>query len=661
MEKSSGKVTVNDLRLAYAQNRAEEQPKDIWEEFIIPLFYLDLPIRKQRKSIVFQGGRGCGKTTLLRYLSHTTQFSSRRKDLSAIDTEYVGLYLRADTNYLASMEGGGIDEAIWQRAFNHWLACSLTLELLDSLTSINSTEARLDTFGGLENLDFSEIAVVYEHLPTGFVEFKSAIQRERNKLTVWINNLDAVDRPLLLPGREFLRLVVDQVRTTLPYLKDSVFAVFIDEYENLNAYQRHMVNELMKHGESPLLFNIAVKRNALVDPMTRGPESIQNIGDLRTIDIEDHLAKDFDLFAAELLFFRIAENVPELRGQTPISMAQLRDPEQVAHRKTDVAYRGRLLAAANGVFPRLSELQLAEGVLADETLRRHLKSNIQRGLRHWGSKLDAEEFLVATHPEASLVCGALLNRRSEKPESILEEFRKHIAGHANRFDSSEWIKNNLVGVTLQLYSRVNRACPLFAGFDTIVLMSRGNVRHFLEMLHQAFLKLEGDQFIIPSLSVEDQADAVRAASLEFLTGVRSSGTFGNYLHALALSLGAIFREKQRDVAQSEPEINHFSIGDGDIGEKLKTYLAEAVKWSVLYELEETKKKSIGVKSFEYVLNPIFSGYFQISYRKKRSIPISADDLLTLLEKDVKQKDVVVRRIARVSDDPNLTFDFEDEL
>lgn len=648
---------MNDLRLAYAQNRAEEQPKDIWEEFIVPLFYLDLPIRQQRKSIVFQGGRGCGKTMLLRYLSHTTQFSKRRKDLSLSDLEYVGLYLRADTSYLASMEGGGIDQAIWERAFNHWLACSLTLELLDSLQSINCTDARVETFGDLDNLDFSELHAVYPHLAGGFSDFKKAMQRERNKLTVWINNLDAVPRPVFLPGKEFLKLVVDQVRETVPYLKDSVFAVFIDEYENLNAYQRHMVNELMKHGEAPLLFNIAVKRNALIDPMTRGPEAIQNIGDLRTIDIEEDLSKDFDLFAAELLFFRIAERVPELKKQTPINLERLRDPTQAAARKEDAAYKIQLLQAASRVFPRLSESQLAEGVLKDEVLKRHLKDNIRKGLRLWGAKLDVEDFIIYEAPEASLVCGALLNRRNEKPDLILSELKKYLAGESNKFETAEWIKNNLVGVVLQLYSRVNRPCPIFAGFDTIVLMSRGNVRHFLEMLHQAFLKLKDDQTDIPMLTVEDQADAVRAASLEFLSGVRGSGVFGNYLHALALSLGAIFKEKQRDVAQSEPEINHFSIGDGEIGEKLQQYLSEAVKWSVLYETTETKKKNVGVKNFDYVLNPIFSAYFQISYRKKRSIPIATEDILILLERDVKQKDIVVRRIARITDDQNLSLNF----
>ncbi|ABR91875.1 Uncharacterized conserved protein [Janthinobacterium sp. Marseille] len=649
---------MKDIRLAYAQNRAEEQPKDIWEEFVIPLYFNDLPIKEQRKSLVFQGGRGCGKTMLLRYLSHTSQFSPRRLDLSLEDVKYVGLYLRADTNYLAAMNGGGVQEEIWQRAFSHWLACSLSLELIDAVYSINCTEVRQKQFGNLQALNFSAIAKVYPHLGTTFSELKASLILERSKLTAWINNLDSYTRPIFLPGKEFIKDVIDVLQSTLDYLKDSVIATFIDEYENLIPYQQKIINELIKHGQSPLIFNVAIKRNGMTNPGTRGPESIQDIGDLRLIDIEDHLSSNFDLFAAELLFFRLAETAPELLSTMPISIGQLRDPAEVVVRLNDVEYRKSLLNAANTVFPRLRERELAQEVMADASLREHLSQNIRQGLNAWKSALPAAAFISADAPEVSLVSGAILNRKSVTPDELLKELQNYCERKTNRFESAEWIKNNLVGVILQLYSKVNRPCPFFAGFDAFVLMSRGNVRHFLELLHQSFLRAKANGSEIPVLSAPDQAEAVRAASSEFLNGVRSSGIHGNRLHGLTLSLGAIFKEKQRHVAQSETEINHFSISEGDLTEKLIEYLSEAVKWSVLYEDPETKKKNVGVSTLQYILNPIFSGYFQISYRKKKSIQIAAPDLLGLLEDEVKQKDAIVRRIAREKiDNPTLPLDF----
>ena len=271
-----------------------------------------------------------------------------------------------------------------------------------------------------------------------------------------------------------------------------------------------------------------------------------------------------------------------------------------------------------------------------------------------------EAFIEGPPPEAALVSGAILNRHTEKPEILLAEIHAYRSGTPNRFDSSEWIKNNLVGVVLQIYSRTQRACPVFAGFDTYVRMARGNVRHFLELVHQSFLKIAAVDNEIPVVPVDVQAEAVKLASDLLLKEVLSAGKYGNRLHALALSLGTIFREKHRLVTQSEPEINHFSISSGEPGERLADYLREAVKWSVLYEDPETKKKNVGVQYADYVLNPIFAGYFQISWRKKRSIPVSARDLLDLLEAELRVKDVVVRRIVTGTPaNPTAELPFED--
>src|SRR5690349_15657529 len=130
---------MDGLRFAYAENRAEEHGRDILRQFVVPLFYDRLEIQKQKKSFVLIGGRGCGKTTLLRYLSHDTQFSADRVNLKQEDLAHIGLYLRADTNFLSSLQGAGLPEDLWKSAFRHWLACSLGLEVIDSLRSINSS------------------------------------------------------------------------------------------------------------------------------------------------------------------------------------------------------------------------------------------------------------------------------------------------------------------------------------------------------------------------------------------------------------------------------------------------------------------------------------------------------------------------------------------
>ena len=51
-------------------NRTEEIGYEVWQEYVLPPFFSNLTIGDIRKPRVIIGGRGCGKTMLLRYLSH---------------------------------------------------------------------------------------------------------------------------------------------------------------------------------------------------------------------------------------------------------------------------------------------------------------------------------------------------------------------------------------------------------------------------------------------------------------------------------------------------------------------------------------------------------------------------------------------------------------
>lgn len=59
------------------RNRAEEYGFDLWKEFVVPPYFLSLKTLKSEKPLIIEGGRGSGKTMLLRYLCHATQFSKK--------------------------------------------------------------------------------------------------------------------------------------------------------------------------------------------------------------------------------------------------------------------------------------------------------------------------------------------------------------------------------------------------------------------------------------------------------------------------------------------------------------------------------------------------------------------------------------------------------
>ena len=63
----------------------------------------------------------------------------------------------------------------------------------------------------------------------------------------------------------------------------------------------------------------------------------------------------------------------------------------------------------------------------------------------------------------------------------------------------------------------------------------------------------------------------------------------------------------------------------------EVFFKESLKWSVLRSEQETKvKNDISTTGEEWILNPIYSPYFNISYRKRRKLELSADDVTTLI-------------------------------
>jgi hypothetical protein len=76
-------------------------------------------------------------------------------------------------------------------------------------------------------------------------------------------------------------------------------------------------------------------------------------------------------------------------------------------------------------------------------------------------------------------------------------------------------------------------------------------------------------------------------------------------------------------------------------------LREAEKWSVLFEEEETKLKSdTQFASVEYILNPVYAPYFNITYRKKRKLGLSTDDLEVLIHGSFDDAAELLRRFSK---------------
>lgn len=616
---------------AFAKNRAEELGFDLTDLFVVPLFFDKLALNEVRKPLLIEGGRGCGKTTLLRYLSHQTQLSTKRRITRDNLPKEIGLYLRSDTQYLRAFAGDALSDKEWQRTFEHSLCLSILSELLGSLVLLGEGQQRKEDFAEIEDLDLDIMRDFDEAAPTTLSALQAYVSRQKNRLATWLNNPEDEARPRLLPLKQVLLAAIGVMRKQLPFLVDRVFFVFIDEYENLLPYQMQVINTLLKHSEPPLIFHVATKRNGMATRATLGTEQLQEPADYRKFDVEAHLAKDFELFAAELFCFRMQQRATLREGEPPpVSAEMLMDPNKIGLRRDNADYRRRVRAVVDRVLPSMSTEELARFILKDGALRGRLLNIIAEGLSSQRSTVHPEKFLRENVATASICCGALLHQ-GKKVNVLLEELSKQERGEKSSFSGDGgWIHHYLVGCIFHLYLPLQRPCLLYAGFDAFLKLSRGNVRHFLELCHLSMVELDHEPKPDESVPPEKQASAARTASALFVKESQGSGDEGNRLFLVVNTLGQIFRFSQNRPSQSEAERTHFSIANA-LPSEANVILQECVKWSILFVTPETKVKDERFEGEEYILNPIYAPHFGISYNKGRKLELvtqAAIDLLT---------------------------------
>jgi len=612
-----------------AQNRAEEFGNDVWGNYVIPPFYNKLDLLDTKKPRIIKGGRGCGKTMLLRYLCFDSVFSLKKPFIEKQDFSNVGIYWKINTQISGLLKGRDIPEEVWLNAFQHYAVIVISRELLRFLKLIDGKLLK-DSKIELQLMNFTFASDYLAKDIHSLDGLNDALNSSLRKFNLWIANVHNVEVPIFL-SKGFLDDLIEQIRIDQPYLNLSNFYIYIDEFENLEPFQKPLINTWLKHSSCPLIFNIAMKKGIEMGD-TMGEENIVDIHDYRIHDIEDYLSDDvtYKTFAAEILFLRLGE-VTEEPFKSYKKM--LVDPVNL-EKRTDKVYAELLLPYVEKIFPSISYKNISKSIFDTPSLRNRFNDLVET--------LDGEvrksfkELINSEFSEAMLVTPFILKRAKSNNNEVLAELNQYCNGKKSKFSApTDWIKNNLVAAILYIYDSSQNMCPIFSGFETFCKISHGNIRYLLELCYKS-LQNAADEAARPSkeLKIMAQSAAAKNASYSFLNEIRRLGKKGNLLYLFAFRLGLIFKMAGKNPLLSEPEINHFSIKNYKEGtnQEIDDFLIEAVKWSVLYKNKSNKlKNQTSSEDFDYILNPIYSPFFNISFRKIRKLEIEKTQFLLLLK------------------------------
>lgn len=579
---------IKELKKLFGSFRAEWLKDEIYNLFAEPHYFSELI---GIKPCILQGGRGTGKTTLLKRLSYQGQYSYYFKENNIdafFNIEYIGIYHKVNTNHVRAFLGEELTENQWQRVFSHYINIVVSREILyfvkwysekyQKAEELNASVCNLFAKSIGIDAECNDINTLIESIELSMYDFQSSINSihdnyKKLKLTL-------AGDPIILITEKVL---------SLEQFRGKIFYIIFDEYENFTDYQQKIINTLIKHSTESYTFKIGVRELGWkVKHTLNNEELLIYPSDYALIDIENKLTENNSDF-----FSDFAKEVCQQRIQ------KLFDEEN----SNDFS-----IVRALGDLPIEEEAILLE-------IKKH-----PYYIEFINLPQDILSQIGNISPLFSFFIVLWSKIHNESINDNIENFITNPQKWRTRYDNYSYdtlfkIRKGKVGI--QKY---------YSGWNTYVKLANGNIRYLMQLIYTAYEKhLNSSENISSVVSSKNQTLAAQEVGQKNLKELEGLWKDGSKLTKLLLCFGRIFNVLASEEIKTAPEQNQFAF-DKEVSPETQELLDAAVMYLALVRMPGNKLNSLSEsKEYMYTLHPIFSPYFGFSYRRKRKITINDED------------------------------------
>lgn len=609
--------------------------------------------------VVLMGGRGTGKTMLLKFLSNEVQIkkyvleNKKRKEFLS-NQQYIGVYYRFDGPNLSSFDERYKDDIVWDTIFKHFFELVIGQKYIIMVLNLkkeNYLNIKLDLEKKiaekiLKLLRKEKYEIENENNPLECLT--EIIQDMVNEVFKFIND-SALKRNIefnsqIIPPGDCIFEIPKILINFLPDLNGKNIIILLDEYENLLEYQQKIVNTLIKHTREPVTFRIGMRIYGFKtqDTLNDG-EFLMEDADYRKILFEDILLsnkREYKNLLKAIAKKRL-EAVSEFQQAGLMGIEEILGDFKPVDEALNIVYGKRKITKKN-----------------TENKENKIIKNIRKELeRREFSNKDIKKFLsTIKYPQNPLIemLNLLLIRRDYKIENMLNLFNAYVNKKRKSSEFKEYLQlyeKNKLGLLFQLISLYRPKKKIYASFQIFSMLSSGIARNFLELCYQSFnlsLFSGDDLFEKKMISLTHQTEGAEIRAEKFFEMIERIPKYGNEIKSLVRSIGAIFNAWQMDERLREPEVTYFCIDNTSLSRKSRKILETAVQWSVLQQKKSMKGKLPTEPLLDvYAINRILAPYFGISYRLRGRIPqFKKEEIEILIFGNDEEKKAMIKKLGR---------------
>lgn len=577
---------IKKLDELFGSYKAEWLRGKIFEFFETPYYFSAV---QGNRPCVLQGGRGTGKTTVLRGLSYQGQYAILNNNITLFDqNSYIGIYYRVNTNHVHAFKGRGIDEETWGNIFAHYFNLLICWEISEFINWHKKNRPEDEVISN----HACKLIATSLHLEGDVCSFETLMRELQVAMYHFqsdVNNIKDQKLPQLSMLGDPIRIFTEEA-LKLSQFKNKIFYFLIDEYENLLDQQQQTINTLLKHVPESYTFKIGVRELGWRVKYTLNKlELLNDPADYALTDITEQFTsiegeQHFIDFARDVCQRRITELLPEADEEFKIGEAL---PGLTIEEESE-----RLKVTSTDYYTRVIEY---EKIMEEEL---NIPPLYKYFIAYWA------------------------DIHSESLEETIKQYKLFSSQWDTRYEN---YKYSLL-FKLKRGRGASGIQKFYAGWNTFVKLSNGNIRYLMELVYKTYyIFLQNNGNITDPIPPEIQTEAARQVGLKNLMELEGNWSQGAKITRLVQSIGSLFSKIAVYGDKTAPEAVQFEIV-GELTEGIKQIIDASVMNLALIRMSSNKMSGMEIKKFQYSLHPIFAPYFLFSFRRKRKMFLKESDI-----------------------------------